>query len=477
MEVAIKTTPTLLGDHPTVSLSGASPVKPDYCPDELWGYVQNRYAGGQESAYLWHSGRNLAFFKFPQKSSDHILLESRRKQGFEALNTLAKDEITSLQIDGHAVGKYEVLAFLEGYLLSSYSFTRYKSEKKANPLKEVFVHADAVSQADLDEIKAVVQGVFAARDLVNTPVIDLNAEQFSEEIKSLGQKHGFDVDVFNESKILSLKMGGLLAVNAGSEDPPTFNILEYKPDNSINDRPIVLVGKGVMYDTGGLSLKPTPNSMDMMKSDMGGAACVAGAFAAVAAARLPIHLVGLIPATDNRLNGNAVAPGDVITMYSGKTVEVMNTDAEGRLILADALHYAKKYNPELVMDFATLTGAAMRAIGKEGIVCMGTAAEQEKAQLIKAGEQAYERLVEFPLWEEYKAQLHSDIADISNLGGDSAGAITAGVFLQYFTDYPWMHFDIAGSAFLKGGDSYKGKGGTGAGVRLLFTFLKNGANG
>jgi leucyl aminopeptidase len=164
-------------------------------------------------------------------------------------------------------------------------------------------------------------------------------------------------------------------------------------------------------------------------------------------------------------------------MYSGKTVEVLNTDAEGRLILADALHYAKKYDPELVMDFATLTGAAMRAIGKEGIVYMGSAGHEIKKQMVTAGEQSFERLVEFPLWEEYKSQLQSDIADISNLGGDSAGAITAGIFLQYFTDYPWLHFDIAGSAFLKSGDSYRGKGGTGVGVRLLYAFLKNRANG
>ena len=243
-------------------------------------------------------------------------------------------------------------------------------------------------------------------------------------------------------------MGGVLAVNSGSFTDPSFSILEWKPANAVNEQPIVLVGKGIVYDTGGLSLKPTPNSMDLMKSDMAGSAAVIGGIYAIAQAKLNVHVIALIPATDNRPGNNAYAPGDVITMYDGTTVEVLNTDAEGRLILADALHYAKQYNPMLVLDFATLTGAAVRAIGKEGIVCMGTADEATKSTMKQAGQQQYERLVEFPLWAEYGEQLKSSIADITNLGGPTAGAITAGKFLEHFTDYPWMHFDIAGSAFI-----------------------------
>jgi leucyl aminopeptidase len=278
--------------------------------------------------------------------------------------------------------------------------------------------------------------------------------------------------VLNKSKIEALKMGGILAVNTGSVEPPTFTIMEYKPKKAVNKKPIVLVGKGVVYDTGGLSLKPTANSMDFMKCDMAGGAAVGATLYAIAKAELPIHVIGLVPATDNRPGGNAYTPGDVITQHNGITVEVLNTDAEGRLILADALSYAQQYKPELVIDLATLTGAAAAAIGQYGIVCMGTADEKTKNKLKASGNNVYERLAEFPFWDEYDELIKSDIAEIKNVGGPTAGAITAGKFLHRFTDYPWMHFDIAGPAFIKGPDSYRGKNGTGVGVRLLFDYLK-----
>jgi len=233
-----------------------------------------------------------------------------------------------------------------------------------------------------------------------------------------------------------------------------------------------LVGKGVVYDTGGLSLKPTPNSMDYMKCDMGGAAAVACAMYSIAKAKLPVHVIALVPSTDNRPSGNAYAPGDVITMMSGQTVEVLNTDAEGRMILADALHYAKRYKPELVMDFATLTGAASAAVGSYGMVCMGTADEQTKKRMRESGNKVYERLAEFPFWDEYDELIKSDVAEMKNIGGPVAGAITAGKFLQRYIDYPWMHFDIAGPAYTHSASSYRGKGGTGYGVRFLFDFFQ-----
>ena len=247
--------------------------------------------------------------------------------------------------------------------------------------------------------------------------------------------------------------------------------MEWKPKGATNNKPIVLVGKGIVYDTGGLSLKPTPNSMDIMKCDMGGSAAVVGTMYAIAKAKLNLHVVGLVPATDNRPSGNAYAPGDVITMHDGSTVEVLNTDAEGRLILADALSYAKKYKPKIVIDLATLTGAAARAIGKQGIVAMGN--DQETlSDLKESGYRVHERLAEFPFWEEYKEDLKSTIADLKNLGGAEAGAITAGKFLEHFTDYPYTHLDIAGPAFTQSPFNYRGQGGTGVGVRLLFDFLK-----
>jgi leucyl aminopeptidase len=225
-----------------------------------------------------------------------------------------------------------------------------------------------------------------------------------------------------------------------------------------------------VYDTGGLSLKPT-KSMDTMKCDMAGSAAVSAALCAVATAKLPVHLMALIPATDNRPGGNAYVPGDVITMFDGTTVEVLNTDAEGRLILADALAYAKKFDPELVIDFATLTGSAVAAIGSQGAVAMEAKASEAFIKLQKHGEQVCERLVQFPFWDEYRDMLKSEIADLKNIGGPEAGAITAGKFLEHFTDYPYIHVDIAGPAYLERRDNYRGLGGTGFGVRLLFDYF------
>jgi leucyl aminopeptidase len=286
----------------------------------------------------------------------------------------------------------------------------------------------------------------------------------------MGKTAGFKVEVFNKSKIESLKMGGLLAVNQGSVDPPVFVVMEHKPKNAVNKQPYVFVGKGVVYDTGGISLKPNDGMMTM-KCDMGGAAAVAGAMFAIAKAELPVWVVGLTPATDNRPDGNCVVPGDVITISDGTTVEVLNTDAEGRLILSDALVYAKKYNPKFVIDLATLTGAAARAIGRFGIVSMSNTTEEYEV-LKQSGNNVHERLVDFPLWDEYADMLKSDIADLKNIGGIIAGANTAGKFLEHFTSYPWVHLDIAGPAFTESNDSYRGKGGTASGLRLLFDFIR-----
>jgi leucyl aminopeptidase len=262
-------------------------------------------------------------------------------------------------------------------------------------------------------------------------------------------------------------------VNKGSIDEPTFTIMEWKPKNATNKQPIVLVGKGIVYDTGGLSLKPTANSMDMMKVDMGGAGTVIGAMQAISANKLDRHIIALLPATDNRPSGNAYAPGDVITMHDGTTVEVLNTDAEGRLVLADALSFAKKYNPELVIDLATLTGSAAAAIGHYGIVSMHEGAKKEHENLKVIGEKTHERLAEMPFWSDYNELIKSDVADIKNLGGPAGGAITAGKFLAHFANYPWIHLDIAGSTFVKEKYGYRGKGATGMGVRLLYQFIKN----
>ncbi|MDX5320507.1 MAG: leucyl aminopeptidase [Bacteroidota bacterium] len=361
----------------------------------------------------------------------------------------------------------------EGLALANYQYLKYRKEakKEKNSFEALAIQGKYASDEKLHELNCLVASVFWARDLVNEPVMSLDALKLAEEAELKGAEAGIKVEVLNKTKLEALKFGGLLAVNAGSQTPPTFTIMEYKPKKAINKQPIVLVGKGVVYDTGGLSLKPTA-SMDTMKCDMAGAAAVMAAIYGAASMKLPVHVVALIPATDNRPGEMAYTPGDVITMYNGSTVEVLNTDAEGRMILADALAYAKKYDPELVMDFATLTGAAAMAIGQYGIVCMGTADEKVKKSLKDSGDQVYERLVEFPIWDEYKELLKSDIADMKNIGGPVGGAITAGKFLEHFTDYPWMHFDIAGPAYIKGNDSYRGKNGTGSAVRFILNYLQ-----
>jgi leucyl aminopeptidase len=266
-------------------------------------------------------------------------------------------------------------------------------------------------------------------------------------------------------------MGGLLAVNKGSVDPPVFCILEWKPEKVLNKSPLVLVGKGIVYDTGGLNIK-TGDYMDNMKADMAGAAAVTGVLYTIAKTGIPLHVIGLIPATDNRPGGNAYAQGDIITMYNKMNVEVGNTDAEGRLILADAISYASKFKPELIIDIATLTGSAAMTFGVQAIAVMGNADRKYFKLLEECGNEVYERTAELPFWEEYGELIKSDIADIKNVGGRESGAITAGKFLENFAEYPLIHMDIAGSGSLKKDDFYRLKDGPGSGLRLLSTFLK-----
>ena len=404
---------------------------------------------------------------FVKGSKDH---EKLRVSGFNA-RKIVDQKAKEITVIGD---KEMMLSFAEGFALSNYQFLKYLKDasKKKNALETIFLLSD-VSDKSILEYNTLIKSVFWARDMVNEPVSYLNATKFAEEIKNLAITSDLSVEIYEKSKIESLKMGGLLAVNKGSIDPPTFTVVEYKPKKFTNKKPIVLVGKGVVYDTGGLSLKPTPGSMDCMKSDMGGGASVIGAIYAAAANNLDKHVIALVPATDNRPGLNAYAPGDIVKMYDGTTVEVLNTDAEGRMILADALAYSKKFNPELVIDSATLTGAAFRAIGTKAACIMGNATDKVFAQLIKSGEQTHERVVQLPFWDDYMKEMKSDIADLKNIGGSNAGMITAGKFLEHFVKAPYVHIDIAGPAWLDAPEDYKGKAGTGYGVRLLYDFMKN----
>lgn len=410
----------------------------------------------------------------PSKGTLFEKTETCRKKGNSIIGKANKAGIKKLVINGINSKNEDLVAFLEGMVLGNYQFLKYKTSenKKENSVEQISVIDKSISETDLEELMIVSEAVYHTRDFVNEPDSYMTAVQLSEEAKLLGKNSGMKVEVFNKKKIETLKMGGLLAVNRGSIDPPTFTIMEWKPKNAINEKPYIFVGKGVVYDTGGLSLKPS-NYMDTMKSDMAGASAVIGGMYAISKAELPVWVIGLVPATDNRPDGNAYTPGDVVTMFDGSTVEVLNTDAEGRMILADALHYAKKYDPELVIDIATLTGAAARAIGSLAMVGMKVKSDKEFSELSKSGDRVHERIVEFPMWDEYNDMLKSEIADRKNIGGLEAGAITAGKFLEHFTDYPYIHLDIAGPSFIAKPSAYRTVGGTGIGVRLFYDFIKS----
>ncbi len=435
-------------------------------------YIAEQLAARKGWAVCNISGRLVMVHLAGKDQAPGMVLERARRAGNAAANELIGAMLDEAVVMGLGPAPEVVLAVVEGAVLGAYEFRKYKTSGKPASLKKLAVVDPKVAAAALEDLGDRCEAVHIARDLVNEPASFLSAVQLGAEIRTLAKRYGFKAQVMEKAAIEAQGMGGLLAVNKGSLEPPTFSVMEWKPRNAVNKRPIVLVGKGVVYDTGGLSLKPTPNSMDHMKCDMAGAAAVAGALAVVAARQLPVHVVGVVPATDNRPGGNAYAPGDIVRMHSGLTVEVLNTDAEGRIILADALSYAERFDAELVISIATLTGAAMRAIGTYGSVVMGTASEDTFEQLDAAGAHVFERLARMPFWEEYDEEIKSDIADIKNLGSDLAGQITAGKFLARFTTRPYVHIDIAATAFLDRRDHYRPKGGTGVGVRLFHEFIK-----
>ena len=437
-------------------------------------YVKKQHRAKQNVITINRYKNHLIFIYAETLGTKAKRYENYRSFGNEVQSVLNSAKVERAVVHVITATKAETLAFVEGMMLGNYQFLKYftESDKKRNSLTELDVYSPLVSNEDLQSLSNLAEAVYKARDLVNTPVADLNAQALAAATVEMGKETGAKVDVFNKKKIESLKMGGLLAVNRGSIDEPTFTTIQWKPDNAVNKKPYVFVGKGVVYDTGGLSLKPS-NFMDTMKSDMAGAAAVASAMYAISKAKLPVYVIGLIPATDNRPDGNAYTPGDVVTMYDNTTVEVLNTDAEGRMILADALAYAKKFDPELVIDIATLTGAAARAIGPQATVGMQVKADAEFSELQKVGNLVHERIVEFPMWDEYKEQIKSEIADLKNIGGLEAGAITAGKFLEHFTDYPYIHLDIAAPSFLSKRDKYRPTGGTGVGVRLFYEFISS----
>lgn len=371
----------------------------------------------------------------------------------------------------------------EGAILSQYKFNKYITAKKDDQVKiaELTIFADDETKSKLISkgaklARIVCDGVILARNLANAPASEIYPETLARAAKESSEKYGFKCSIWNDKEIKQEGFGGLMGVSSGSTRPPRFIILDYNSDKKELDS-IVLVGKGITFDSGGISIKPSAN-MSEMKMDMSGAAAVIGTIEVAARLKLPVRLIGLIPATENMPSGSAMKPGDIITHYGGKTSEVDNTDAEGRLILADALAYAHTFKPKYVIDLATLTGAVVVALGHHATAVLGN--DEELISKIKsAGEKTYERVWQLPMFDEYEKQIKSDIADVKNIGSRGAGTITAAMFLKKFIsdknkkEYKWAHLDIAGTAIMDEGNEYIQKGGSGVGVRLLVEFLKN----
>ena len=369
-------------------------------------------------------------------------------------------------------------AMTEGAILGSYQFTEYRSENNGAP-KEV-THFVVVT-SDKGKLKQIVEGVrrgtataeaaVLTRDLCNHPSNVMTPTRIAEEAKTIAKEQGVTLKILEKDEMEELGMGALLGVARGSHEPPKFIILEYKgPKTTKESRPIVLVGKTITFDTGGISLKPADN-MEQMKADMTGGAEVLATLRAVARLRLSTHVIGLLPVAENMPGGRAMKPGDIVKTLSGKTVEVQNTDAEGRLILADALAYAARYKPAAVIDIATLTGACVVALGQFAIGMFGTN-ETLKRRVQAAGQKSGERVWEMPLWDEYFEQLKSDVADMRNIGGRGGGMITAALFLSKFAaEYPWVHLDIASTDWSERERAYLPKGPTGIGTRLLLQYV------
>ena len=354
----------------------------------------------------------------------------------------------------------------------AYRFDRLKSKKAAEKraLRKVtflVTDKDAASEADgaLARAEAISEGVAFAKDLGNLPGNICTPTYLAEQAVEMGKRMGIKVQVLDRKQIQDLGMGSFLAVAQGSREPPKLIVLEYNGGKK-GAAPVALVGKGITFDTGGISIKPAPE-MDEMKFDMCGAASVLGTLRAVAQMKLPLNVVGVIPATENMPGGNAIKPGDIVTTMSGQTVEILNTDAEGRLILCDALTSVEKYKPAAVVDIATLTGAMVIALGHvaTGVFSNSDALARE---ILAAGEVAQDRAWHMPLWDEYQEALKSNFADFPNIGSRAGGSITAACFLSRFTkSYPWAHLDIAGTGWKSGAE----KGATGRPVALLSHFL------
>jgi leucyl aminopeptidase len=402
-----------------------------------------------------------------------------RQAAGNAVQALRAARVASFATALHLAGTGNTAreATCEGFLLGSYSFDEYKTKDKDDRfrfegmtllLPRVTAIKDA--RAGIERTLAVCRGVNLARDLVSHPGNVVTTGYLARTARELAARHALTCRVLELDELEQLGMNALVAVGKGSAEPPRLIILEYRGGGE-KERPVVLVGKGITFDSGGISIKPGAG-MEEMKTDMAGAAAVLGTMEAAATLKLPFNLVGIVPTAENMPDGKAYKPGDVVTSLSGQTIEITNTDAEGRLILCDALHYARThFKPAAMIDLATLTGACVVALGHEATGMMGNDRRLIE-KLRRAGERCGERVWELPLWDEYGEAMKSDIADLKNAGSRDGGSITAGWFLKQFVGKTrWAHLDIAGTAWGDKARPCAPKGATGVGVRLLIEYL------
>ena len=382
-------------------------------------------------------------------------------------------------VGGEVTAESAAAAFSELALLSTYRFDKYKSEPKTDEKKRTLeavelVFAKAASETVLKKsvewAGLVARGTLMARDLINEPGNVLTPARMVQAAEELADTKAVTLKVLEQKELEELKMGGILAVNQGSVYEPALIVLEYGKKYK-KDGTVCLVGKGVTFDTGGISIKPSKD-MEKMKYDMSGSAAVIATMSALADSKLPVHVVGLMPMVENNVANNPIRPGDIIRMYNGKTVEVVNTDAEGRLILADALSYAERYEPKALIDLATLTGMCAYTFGNKAIGMMGNN-DKLLGRVKKAGEESGQRCWELPMWDEYLDVMKGHHSDLNNSGGPFGGTITAAKFLQEFVPEKtaWVHLDIAGTAWTDSPQFDCVKGATGVGVKLLMQFL------
>lgn len=392
-----------------------------------------------------------------------FLKNKYREKLFTTLKSIEKGSIL-IYLNGIGLVKETV----ETAQFSNYKFDKYFSEKKD---KKKFVDIFSDDKSEFEEAESIAESVIITRSLVNEPANVMNPEELGKVAENLGEKYGFEVEILGKEKISELKMEAFLSVSRAAEVEPKLIIMRYSGDKA--EPKVGIVGKGLTYDTGGLSLKPS-SSMEHMKSDMGGAASVIGVMCAIARNNLKKNVVAVIAACENSIGGNAYRPGDIINTMAGKTIEVINTDAEGRLTLADAITYTlEKEGVEKIVDVATLTGAALVGLGTTTTAVV-TNSDKDYRKLEKASVAADERVWRLPNFPEYKELIKSKVADLKNTGGRHAGTITAALFIEEFTKgVPWVHLDIAGTSWASSPYSYYAYGGTGQIVRTLYYFIKD----